>query len=673
MSRSSREDSLQSSHHVMDDVSIPPIVRQQDLDLNDDITLMNEGLSKNQPDLPPDSPSQPSAVDHPSLTNPGNEGDDHTPHTSESGADSGTELEAGEDHEEGHHTAVENDDDDDDLDSEGVQPDVVYGAGTNVTVDGPSGDVQPGTGDDEKGEEVDGPSGGIQPGTGDDEKGEEVDETVVSGQNVTPGSTDDEKVESYAFLNFSLLQVVENDSDQSDAFQMVPVFEQGAFVGPFAQAPTSSNLNDVSGSNYEHWYSDGPYMDRVAFQFRYLSDVKGYSIGKPEIKVRDGSTIVPSVEEYRNDPQNGIGSFTILYRCKSEGDEKSIMSFHIQITANHAIDTAWKKICGRGRFEHMEFGFTTHDHRTALFNSDGTFGTEEKKRLEIGPLETSTELTVKLVSPAQNLEFLDPFVVSDSEDVSVSLRGTVSGASFSSDVSTKFAVLYECRTTTTANIKFSVAIPPWQNVSTSWRKDCGGSRSQALLIGTGGPSSFDVMQDGELNSLYNVSAESSSDEAMRDSKIIPGNTDTMTFSVTNSDDTSDIEIQTISMTMSDPDILTTVVEPSAFGGDIRASGARVERRKSRSLRLHFFCKKAGSSVVLVTLPTLRYRNVEFGFVKECNEPKVHHHSGFLNTASSLMGAILFVAIVGGIGLWIYLRRRSEAKYRSVPASDGAVP
>lgn len=489
--------------------------------------------------------------------------------------------------------------------------------------------------------------------------------------NVTSGNND-----TNAFRAFKLLQMSESDSKSDGGFRLVTLFENGAFAGPFAAAPTSTNIDAISSSETERWYLDNAYNDRISFRLDYTPDSSDYKISEPTIAVTSDSGIEPQLQDFQNDPENGDGSFTIVYRCLADGPEESYISLHLQVTGSHSIDTAWKKVCGRGRYEHVEFGFTAHNMETVLFNKDGTYGTEEQKALEVGPLDTSTELSMKLVSPAYTLDFGDPYVASDSEYVSAYLRNTVAGGTVTSDTPTKFSVVYECHATETANIVFSVAIPPWDNVTVSWRKDCGGKHSQSLLIGTTGPGSFDVIHDGELSSQYNITDASYIGDVRGSVEEIPGNVDYKRFYITNSDDTSEIQIQTASMTMSDPGVVTTLVETPmvASSSYIAATGATIGRKTTKSLYLHFICKREGMSLILVTLPVLRYKNIEFGFMKQCFAPKVHRQSGFLQTAGSLMAAIFFLVIVGGGAGWVYWRRRNSGKkYMAVPTSDNSVP
>lgn len=529
-----------------------------------------------------------------------------------------------------------------------------------------------GDGDAPKSETASGDIPVPTPNPGAGASGNEAETGTASGGNVDPAHTIPEGNLTATFYAFTLNQMVETDDDES--FKMVPIFQNGTLVGAFESNPLSSDLSTLAEDiDDSAWYNDGPYADRISFQYTYSPDATGYELSKPMIAVNMAMGVEPTLQDDRNSAANGVGSFTVKYQCKPGGVEKSYVSLHIQVTKDHSVDMTWIKVCGHGRNEHLNFGFLGSDDKVTLFNADGTYGTEEQHKLEVGPLQLSTALSAALTPPAWQMEFLDPYVESDSSLISVSLRDTIKAGTLSSDEATKFSVLYYCaETTAKANIKFTLGIPPWDNVTASWRKTCGGTHSEAVLIGTTGSGSFEVMQDGELNEKYNVTENTSVEQAYEKVAEIDGATGSVRYYITNSDDTSDIHIQTIATTMSNPDVVSAIVEVpfTGTGSFLAPSGGTIARKETKSLKLRFVCKKVGESLVLVTLPALKYKNVEFGFLKHCLAPVVRHHSGFLNTAGSIMGTMLVLAIVGGIALWVHMRRRAQgAKYAAVPTND----
>lgn len=572
------------------------------------------------------------------------------------------------------------------------------GSGTATGVDGEDGGeagVAPFMGGSE-GADSSGSQGNTTTGTGEEGKtgaddggtdadggttttgGEDAGASADGGEEKEPPTTENTTPEAptagnetAAFLAFSLLQM-QTVNEEDAEFRMVPIFKNGSLTGAFGECPTTSDFETVgTASDDTKWYSDGAYADRMSLQYTFIPDSKDYEQFSPEVDV-DGVSpgIEPRLIDEDHDLKGGSGHFTLLYRCKSGGQERNRISLHMQVTKTHSVDMMWVKVCGSGRFEHMIFGFVSSDDDVTPFNADGTYGTEEQHILEVGPTQLSTVLSAELQDPAWDLDFEDPYVHSDSDLVSISLRETIAGGTLNTDKQTKFSILYTCeQTSARANIVFTFAIPPWDNVTAKWRKVCGGTHSQGLLIGTSGAGSYEVMQDGELNEKYNVTESTSLEKAYGDIEDIDKLTNSKRFYITNSD-SAELYVQTIVTTMSNPEVVRALIEvPFGIGSYLTSSGGTIEAGDTKSLKLRFVCLKLGESLVMVTLPIQKFKNVEFGFIKQCSEPKVYHQSGFLSTAGSLLSAIMVLSICGGIALWVYLRRRSSRKYMAVPTSE----
>lgn len=510
----------------------------------------------------------------------------------------------------------------------------------------------------------------------DQEKIAPGDQSLTSSNETTSASSNETSSEpsltsgAIAFVQFELLQMQQSTSEDDSGFKLVSIFSNSSFTGPFAGSPITSVISDLETADNTSWYEDSAVEDRIAFQIRCGTlDAESYAISVPTVTVSSNAGIEPKIE-FQFDKDMGVGTFTIVYNCVMGKPGSFLISFSMSVTKDERLDTGWLKTCGQGRFENMRFGFLDHNSEMISFNSDGTHGTEEHKKLEVGPMESSTDLKVILTSPAANLNFLTPYVMSDSADVTVKLRSTIAAGIFEDDQETTFTVLYDCEAKSTGNVKFTVGIPPWDNITTTWRKDCGGSMSQALLIGTGGSESFDVMQEGQLKPEFTVSEMDSVETVDTRVEVFPADVHSKKFFLTNSDDTSDIHFQKVSITLSNPSVMKVVVGANGRSG-LASVGGVLQRGDVTALNLFFMCNEVGKTVALVTLPTVRYQNVEFGFVKECDgAPKSYHHVGFLQTASSLLDVLLVLGIGCGVALVVYtLRNRaSGTKYSAVSTS-----
>lgn len=507
----------------------------------------------------------------------------------------------------------------------------------------------------------------------DGEEGEQPasDETTEQSETAPPEQPSSGN-ETAAFKRFSLAQM-EETSEGDDAFKVVNIFSNGSLAGPWEHSPKASDFATLdSNSDDRIWYHDGAYSDRISFQFSYDPEMKDYMFEDPVLRVDEvAAGVEPVLRNLFRDDVAGMGSFMFLYRCQKGGPERTRLSIHMQVTKNYAVDTMWIKICGSGRHEHMIFGFQDGDSNTVKFNSDGTYGTEERHTLEVGPSQISTVLTAQLEEPAWELEFEKPYLTSDSDDVQVQLRETVSAGTLNVDFKTKFSILYTCeQTSARANIRFTFGIPPWENMTATWRKVCGGTHSRGLLIGTEGSKSFDVMQEGELSPHFNVTTN---DLALEESygtiTELDGKKSSSKFYLTNTDENSDLYIQTIAITMSHPEVVRAVVEDPFGSSYLPPTGGVIGRSETKVLKIHYICRAKGASLVMVTLPVQKFKNVEFGFIKHCLAPTVHRGSGFLVTAGSLLAAIFVFAVCGGAGVWYYLKRKSNVKYAPVATNE----
>lgn len=485
----------------------------------------------------------------------------------------------------------------------------------------------------------------------------------------TPASTAEEDT---AFRAFRLAHRRETHDGRGDPFDDQPIFENGTLAATFSKNPTTSSLDAISGASDIDWYSEADYFDRIDFRFTFAQDSSAYAITKPTISVSPGSGIDPQIVGFSVDTESANGMFTIMYRCRPAGTKKNFIAMHLPITRGHSVDTVWIKTCGSGHFHHLVVGFKSQNSDIIEFNPDGSMGEAERRKLEVGPMDPSTQFSMRLKPPAENLEFGRPFLESTSSDFSVHLRGTVAAGTFSGDTDTSFTVMYDCNKRTTVEVRLSIAIPPWDNVTIDWRKDCGGRPPQALVIGSSGKDSYNIMHNGELAAGFNVSEnEKVADVDGRVSEV-PAAITSSRFYISNDDTTSDIHIQTISLTISNPDVLESFVGVPRMGRGssyLASNGGVVRRQDMKILLLHYVCKKAGRSLVLVTLPVVQYKNVEFGFLKVCEKPHAYYHNGFM-TAGSLMLTIFAVVIGLLIGAcWCMARRRRGIKYSAVSTSE----
>jgi hypothetical protein len=448
------------------------------------------------------------------------------------------------------------------------------------------------------------------------------------------------------------------------------VLERGKAVGDFAACTEAT-----SGT----CWSEDVFDDRAHFDLRFdpeavsnaeltelLTGLGGDHLA-PRVRSSTGRAN-PSVPEVKIDAASASGTITVKYRCAGggAGNETSFLTMHVPLSVSSSVNISWTKVCGSGPMEHLKFGYLDHNRKSVLFNGDGTHGDEKEVGLEVSPHDLSTILTLQLEAPVYALDFHAPFVTSSRpDDVQHFVRGARSDGTMLSIVPpevTEVSIMYECKASVSAEFSVTIGIPPWKNLTASWTKDCGGRVPKSLLVGTTISSSFDVLQSGELSQSFNVSGLASAYEARRRNVYFyDEDAHAALFYLTNADDTSNIRIQSVTVTMMPSGLMSTEIEnptlqPLIGDGYLSRSGATLGRHEAKRLALHFYCRSAGDVVVLVTLATLLYQNVEFGFVKACKEGKVYHHSAL--TAGSFMTAIFLAFLAtAAMGCCYFVRRK----------------
>lgn len=473
----------------------------------------------------------------------------------------------------------------------------------------------------------------------------------------------------------------------------VAAYERGKMVGKFAACGKADK------SDMETICDVAPeYADRNTVQLKFdtavlngsvLMDLlNNFHVGRmvPVASSEGGRAHPVVVNGWKIDDETATVTMVVKYGCHFPAEDdtaknsSSLVKLHLPLSVSRFVQLSWVKKCGSGHFEHLDFGYLNHEKKTVLFHHDGTHGERKEVGLEVSPHDLSTVLTLALRDGVGALDFQAPYVTSSKPDlVKFSVRGALNQGTLSLTPSepAEVSIMYECKAAVTADFDVTIGIPPWTNLTASWTKDCGGQIAKSLLIGTGIAQSFDVLHDGELAPMYNVSGIIGSPNIMRPAgvKEVDSNTHQGIYYVTNVDETSPIHIQSVTVTTDPSSILSVAIEkpsiqPVIGDGYITKEGGILRRKEAQRLSLQYYCRATGSVVVLVTLSTLLYQNVEFGFVKDCVEGRVFHQSAL--TAGSLMTALFLAAILTAVLSCCYVvqRRKREAALLDAAVGKG---
>lgn len=165
---------------------------------------------------------------------------------------------------------------------------------------------------------------------------------------------------------------------------------------------------------------------------------------------------------------------------------------------------------------------------------------------------------------------------------------------------------------------------------------------------------------------------------------LPGNQTEWTFFVKNGDDTSNADesdaaliIGRITATVEKQSVLyplIPVVMARAAMSWSRKTTSSISLAAGDSLKVSMplVCRSLGESRVLITIPILGYKELEFGVAKECTHVgSAHHSSEFFLTVQNIFWFGLVTVIIGGCAL-LYLRRKRAkqgAAFKPLPTFE----
>lgn len=427
--------------------------------------------------------------------------------------------------------------------------------------------------------------------------------------------------------------------------------------GPLMEHKVFSKEKPVcpEGKDTSACFVDGKYIDRASFTFKFRAYDNASTIAAPNVSVKEKGALEAQVKDFVMSKKDGTGSFFVRYGCQ-KANTTATVTLSMQISAKHEAKVTWSKVCGGGKNEHLTISSSDLVMKPPLILP------------EAGPMQVSTVIELKTGFPQLSLDFKKPYLVSKSADIGVKLRATLNEDTLSIKPK-QFVVIYDCKTKTRGVISLTMAIPPWNNATLSWTKDCGGGHPDKLLVelgdqvvvnSTGVAQAFNVSEDTTLRSaadgiIYNLDVSRSK----------------LDFVITNQDSMA-YHIQGATTTVLEPEVLAVVSKSDwwSFGKSYLQGDKEhvLEPNEYVHMKIDMVCLTKGSAVVLVTLPILQYRNVEFGFWKECERPHVFHHSGVMRTATSLevlFAVALVVAAVCGYRAYLRGRDNSGGKYEQV--------
>lgn len=440
------------------------------------------------------------------------------------------------------------------------------------------------------------------------------------------------------------------------------VYVKGRFVKPWSTCRDETQVGSVDSN----CLVDSEYNDRLVFSFSF-SQKENWTFEAPTMEDRQNVGDA-TVENFALDTNKERGSFTVKYNCRKEdlGDEKKrmFMMMKIPVMKNYTMKLLWAKMCRGGKNDNIRYGYIMGDKSETM--GDGG------KRLEVSPLDMTTTLYFELEPGGYLQGFGKPTMESDSDRVIVSVRGVSLGGILSSEKQTRINAIYECKGHAKAKITLKLPVPPFDDLVVEWIKDCGGGLPKGLMIGTK-PGAKDVIEHGRAHEAFESQEYTPGAVYKRElnrSSLKVVSPDIMNiefyFKNENMDTISPLHFDQVISTVSESKVLR--VQPSQLSGSYFSSeGGLLRPGESKTLDLRMVCLKAGSSIVTVTLPLLKYRNMEFSFIKMCVAPKEHQELFHWWNVGAIEDIVLLGVAVGVVFCCVIARKRTAPKYRRLNA------
>jgi hypothetical protein len=336
-----------------------------------------------------------------------------------------------------------------------------------------------------------------------------------------------------------------------------------------------------------------------------------------------------------------------LYNCKPGLDSTFAVDLTLPVVGAFSLRWRWYKTCKSGASTHIELGFISAS------GARQKFGTGD---VVIPATLAVTEVYLDVLRPAVVQEYGAPAATSsDTSVVTVTTRGSSGKGVTSLRDPATISVLYSCLMNGKATIQLSVPVPPWDDMQTSFVKDCGGGAA-SVSVGTS-YDSRDVVSAGVTTNEYIASVSEATDGSVKASPAVPVNMRESSFIVQHTGDMDEdaVHFSNAVVTVGDNTIMRVSVRGFLSGANkFSQEGGMLYPGDSRKLVVHFICLRKGRSWVVISLPLMRYKPIEFGFAKDCASPVIHRESSIFNV-HGIMNVLLILLVLFGVGMCFFIR------------------
>lgn len=221
-------------------------------------------------------------------------------------------------------------------------------------------------------------------------------------------------------------------------------------------------------------FRDSEYTDRIEFRFYYDSSL--LSEGRSVVSIAQINHLEDTVassyisnEKVRTLTESEpSGTVQIYYGCMENATETLSLLFTVKnSTSEEIVKMTWEKYCQTGMPRHIQMKSLSNSKETIFWPPE-----EAMDDIAMAPSQMSTSLDISLDRKYLQQYFIGPYInQSDTSVVKATLRGTESkGGILHSDSSVHFNIMYACKGTGVSEISFTMAVPPFSNVTAVWMK-----------------------------------------------------------------------------------------------------------------------------------------------------------------------------------------------------------
>lgn len=485
-------------------------------------------------------------------------------------------------------------------------------------------------------------------------------ETNQTGTDVTnEGPTKAER--AYKVFSITL-------SDDADDSIFAPITSKNVIFGDGHVESAWEPNTTWSDTQFHH----GSYVDRITFDFYYGAFTE-YMIRKPVPSSSAKNVAEPQIIDFQMDDDESSGSFTVIYDCKKRSESTELNTtilIDMSIASGMSVKFGFRKTCGGGVNKHLDIGYYALGERGDEAESMGQRMMFPQPKLVVGPHVTSTRIFLLLNRPAESQEFFRVAATTGGKDkadagLAVNVQGPVFGGVLHKNRPTILYVMYECKQDGKHQITLTIPLRPFNDLTATWEKDCGGGIAQGLNVGSEAGQN-DIVKNGVTHANWLLGLSASSGRIGTEAPVVNMSTRFQDLWISNKGPMA-LHVAPEVVTVEKPELLWVRTKRGGDGAVLNAEGedgGLLGVDGEVRLRLRMVCKKKGRSLVVVTLPVKSFHNIELGFIKECRAPRQFHHPSFLRTANSSTIALSLFLFSAMVMCWRLTPGHSDQKVRA---------